>query len=81
MSLVVVFAVLRSVFWVAGASRLLGGGNCGGGRGWAFPATRREMKKIVLLSFFCPKSLGRYKSEVHAFLSLIYEIAIYPRLL
>ena len=53
-SLVVVFAVLRSVFWVAGA-RLLGGGNCGGGRGWAFPATRREMKKIVLLSFFWSK--------------------------
>ena len=53
-SLVVVFAVLRSVFWVAGA-RLLGGGNCGGGRGWALPATRREMKKIVLLSFFWSK--------------------------
>ena len=53
-SLVVVFAVLRSVFWVAGA-RLLGGGNCGGGQGWAFPATRREMKKIVLLSFFWSK--------------------------
>ena len=48
------FAVLRSVFWVAGA-RLLGGGSCGGGRGWAFPAIRREMKKIVLLSFFWSK--------------------------
>ena len=61
-SLVVVFAVLRSVFWVAGA-RLLGGGNCGGGRGWAFPATRREMekKKFCFLSFG-PRSLGRYKS-------------------
>ena len=50
MSLVVVFAVLLYVFWVAGAW-LLGGGNCGGGRGWAFPATRREIKKNILAFF------------------------------
>ena len=50
-SLVVVLAVLCSEFWMVRA-RLQVGEDRGGGRGWAFPATRREfLRKTVLLSF------------------------------
>lgn len=45
LSLVVVVAVLRFVFWIVGA-RLQGGGGCGEGWGWASSATRSEKQKV-----------------------------------
>ncbi len=45
LSLVVVVAVLRFVFWIVGA-RLQGGGDCGEGWGWASSATRSEKQKV-----------------------------------